>query len=127
VAARADGRGGWEIAVIRHGRLVSAGVSPPGAHPRPYADALLATAETVEHGPGPVPCATAEETEKVLSWLERPDTRVVELAGAWVCPSGGAERWRPLLDRVDVSRTAADPFADRRGLRPAAQPTRASA
>jgi DNA polymerase-3 subunit epsilon len=127
VAARADGQGGWEIAVIRHGRLVSAGVSPPGAHPRPYADALLATAETVEHGPGPIPCATAEETEKVLAWLNRPDTRVVELDGAWASPSAGAERWRSLLDRADTSRAAAEPFADRRSLRPVAQPARASA
>jgi DNA polymerase-3 subunit epsilon len=127
VAARADGRGGWEIVVVRHGRLVSAGISPPGAHPRPYADALVATAETVEHGPGPIPCATAEETEKVLSWLERPDTRIVELAGAWACSSLGAERLRGLLDRVDAGRAAADPFADRRSLRPTAQPARASA
>ncbi|MCW2611278.1 MAG: polymerase subunit epsilon [Cryptosporangiaceae bacterium] len=127
VAARADGRGGWELVVVRYGRLVSAGVSPPGAHPRPYLDALLATAETVEPGPGPVPCATAEETEKVLAWLDRPESRLVELDGAWVCPAGGAERWRSLLDRVDASRDAADPFADRRTLRPVAQPARATA
>jgi DNA polymerase-3 subunit epsilon len=127
VAARADGRGGWEIVVVRHGRLVSAGVSPPGAPPLPYVDALLATAETVEHGPGPVPCASAEETEKVLAWLDHPDSRLVRLDGAWVCPAGGAERWRALLDRVDASRDAADPFADRRSLRPVSQPARASA
>jgi DNA polymerase-3 subunit epsilon len=127
VAARPDGRAGWEIVVVRHGRLVSAGVSPPGAHPRPYADALLATAETVEHGPGPVPCATAEETEKVLSWLDRPDTRIVQLEGSWACASLGAERLRGLLDRIDAGRAAADPFSDRRSLRPTAQPARATA
>jgi DNA polymerase-3 subunit epsilon len=127
VAARPDGHGGWEIVVVRHGRLVSAGVSPRGAHPRPYVDALLATAETVEHGPGPVPCATAEETEKVLAWLDRPETRIVELAGSWACPSAGAERLRALLDHIDAGRAAAEPFADRRGLRPTAQPARVSA
>ena len=126
VAARHDGKGGWEIVVVRHGRLASAGVSPPGAPPRPYADALLATAETVQPGPGPVPCATAEETEKVLAWLDRPDTRLVQLEGAWVSPAAGAERWRSLLDRIDHGRRAAEPFADRRGLRPVSQPARAS-
>ncbi|HEY0485185.1 MAG TPA: DEDD exonuclease domain-containing protein [Mycobacteriales bacterium] len=126
-AARPDGRAGWELVVVRHGRLVSAGVSPPGAHPRPYLDALLATAESVEHGPGPVPCATAEETEKVLTWLDRPETRIVEVTGEWACPSDGAERLRALLDRIDAGRAAAEPFADRRALRPTERPARASA
>ena len=42
---------------------------------------LLATAETVRPGPGPVPGATAEETERILAWLERPETRLVETSG----------------------------------------------
>ena len=35
VAARPAAGGGWELAVVRHGRLAGAGVSPPGVHPRP--------------------------------------------------------------------------------------------
>ena len=35
-----------------------------------YVDALLATAETLVPGPGPLPAATAEEVECVLRWLE---------------------------------------------------------
>jgi DNA polymerase-3 subunit epsilon len=122
VAARPDNRGGWEISVVRHGRLVSAGVSPPGAHPRPYLDALLATAETTLPGPQPLPCATAEETEKVLSWVERPETRLVELDGVWSSPSAGARRWRTLLEQLVAARPAAEPFADRRPSRPLSRP-----
>src|SRR5439155_630291 len=70
VAARPAAKGGWELAVVRHGRLVAAGVSPPGTHPRPVIEVLLASAETVRPGPGPTPCASAEETERVLAWLE---------------------------------------------------------
>ena len=47
VAARPDGTGGWELSVVRRGRLVAAGVAPRGAAPRPYVDALVATAEAV--------------------------------------------------------------------------------
>jgi DNA polymerase-3 subunit epsilon len=97
VAARPAAAGGWELAVIRHGRLAAAGTSPPRAHPRPALDALLATAETVRPGPGPVPCASPEETERVLAWLERPETRLVEVDAGWASPVDGAGRWGELL------------------------------
>src|SRR5207253_1211283 len=69
VAARPRFDGGWDLVVVRHGRLAAAGVAPPGAAPRPYVDALLTTAETVTAGPGPRPAATAEEMDCVLRWL----------------------------------------------------------
>ena len=34
VAARRHTTGGWELAIVRHGRLAAAGVSPPRVHPR---------------------------------------------------------------------------------------------
>ncbi|MFN2624682.1 MAG: DEDD exonuclease domain-containing protein, partial [Mycobacteriales bacterium] len=90
VAGRPDGTGGWELVVVRHGRLVAAGVAPRGAAPRPYVDALRATAETVVPGPGPTPAATSEEMELILRWLETPGTRLVELDGVWCAPAHGA-------------------------------------
>src|SRR5690606_26808399 len=42
VAARPAFDGGWELAVVRYGRLAAAGTVPPNAHPRPYVDALTA-------------------------------------------------------------------------------------
>ncbi len=40
VGARPDGRGGWEVAVVRFGRLAAAGVARRGAAPMPVIDAL---------------------------------------------------------------------------------------
>ena len=108
VAARRDDRGGWEIAVVRHGRLAAAAVSPPRQHPRPTLDMARATAETVLPGPGPVPAATAEETERVLAWLARPDTRLVELSGDWALPVNGAARFSTLLRKAEAAASARD-------------------
>ncbi|GAA0567601.1 DEDD exonuclease domain-containing protein [Paractinoplanes ferrugineus] len=108
VAARRDGVGGWEIVVVRHGRLAAAATSPPREHPRPTLDAARLTAETVLPGPGPVPAATAEETERILAWLERPDTRLVETSGDWVSPVRGAARFSTLLNRAEAAASGKD-------------------
>ena len=108
VAARRDGIGGWEIIVVRHGRLAAAATSPPREHPRPTLDAVRLTAETVQPGPGPIPAASAEETERILAWLERPDTRLVETSGDWVSPVRGAARFTALLSRAEAAASARD-------------------
>jgi DNA polymerase-3 subunit epsilon len=100
VAARPSAAQGWEIAVIRYGRLVAAGTSVPPTHPRTTLEVLLATAETVRPGPGPTPCATAEETERLLAWLERPEVRLVECPG-WASPARGAARFSGLLEQAE--------------------------
>jgi DNA polymerase III subunit epsilon len=106
VAARRDTVGGWEIIVVRHGRLAAAATSPPRLRPRPTLDMARATAETVLPGPGPVPAASAEETERILAWLERPDTRLVETSGDWVSPVRGAARFTTLLTRAEAAAAA---------------------
>ncbi|WP_433209061.1 DEDD exonuclease domain-containing protein [Dactylosporangium sp. CS-047395] len=103
VAARPGASGGWEIAVVRHGRLAAAGVSPPRVHPQPTLDVVLATAETVLPGPGPTPRATPEETERILAWLERPETRLVKTDIGWSSPVNGAARWRAFLARAEAA------------------------
>ena len=65
VAAAPDGAGGWELAVLRHGRLVAAGHARRGVDPMPVVDLLVASAETVQPGAGPLPGASAEETGTV--------------------------------------------------------------
>jgi DNA polymerase-3 subunit epsilon len=83
--------------------------------------ALVATAESVLPGVGPLPCATAEETERILSWLEEPGTRLVELTGTWSCPSRGAGGLGVLLAyHADPT----DPTGDRRRIRPIPRPAR---
>jgi DNA polymerase-3 subunit epsilon len=118
VGARQEPRGGWEIALIRHGRLVAAGTSAPTTPPRTTLAMLLATAETVRPGPGPTPCATAEETERVLAWLERPDVRLVECAEGWAYPRASAARFGDLLAQIEAAPRAADPLSDREDRRP---------
>jgi DNA polymerase-3 subunit epsilon len=124
VAAAPDGSGGWELSVVRHGRLVAAGVAPRGAAVRPFLAALVATAETVERGPGPLPCTTAEETECILRWLSRPGVRLVELDGSWSSPALGAGRFRRLLEGPADGRQRLTSMEDRRGLRPQSRPAR---
>ena len=73
VAARPDGRGGWELSVIRSGRLAAAGVARAVTQPDPVVDALVATADVVDAAQP----ALVEESECILRWLEEPGTRLV--------------------------------------------------
>src|SRR5262249_37386188 len=117
-----DGR--WAVHVVRHGRLAAAGVIPPGADAHQYVAELRLSAETVGTAPGPVPAATAEESEKVLRWLESEGVRLVDVEGEWACPVAGAGRHRAGQGAVAGSRRSLVPFADRRDLATVHQPTR---
>ena len=75
-------------------------------------------------GPGPTPAATAEETEKVLRWLESPGIRLVHLDGEWACPIRGAARHASVHDAVHASRQTLVPFDERRNLPLLHQPAR---
>ena len=109
---------GWDLAVVRHGRLASAATVARGVDPRPWVDAVVATAETVRPGVGPTPAATAEEMERIERWLGTPGARLVQLHGTWAWPAAGAARTAAALpqppppDRRDASqRTAHRPVA----------------
>jgi DNA polymerase-3 subunit epsilon len=71
-----------------------------------------------------VPAATAEETERILRWLEAPGLRLVDVDGEWTCPVGGATRHLALHDAVHQSRLDLVPFDERRDLPVAARPAR---
>ncbi len=92
VATRREDDGRWAVHVVRHGRLAAAGVIPAGADAVAYVDGLRATAETVLPAIGPTPAATAEESERILRWLESPGVRLVDVVGEWACPVRGAGR-----------------------------------
>ena len=121
-ARREDGR--WVVHVIRHGRLAAAGVIPAGAHAGEWVRQLQASAETVVAGPGPTPSTTAEETEKILRWLESDGVRLVHVEGEWTCPVGGATKHLRVHDAVEESRASLVPFDDRRSIRTEHQPVR---
>lgn len=81
---------GWEVHVLRHGRLAAAGILTRGTALQAWVDTLVATAETVPGGFGPVPSALTEESELILRWLEGPGVRIVR--GSWQAPLAGAAR-----------------------------------
>ena len=122
VAARPDGNGGWELSVVRRGRLAAAGVAERGVPPYRVIEALLATADVVD-AEQPV---LAEETECVLRWLEADGTRLVHASQPWALPARGAGGMVSWL-AADAARRAAAPFADRRVLPVLSRPARASA
>lgn len=94
VAARRAEGGGWELVLVRHGRLAGTTIVPPGADPRPAVGALEETGEAVAEPTVRWGAATAEESELVAAWLEQPGVRLVELDSPtpWAWPVDGAAR-----------------------------------
>ncbi|MCW2781566.1 MAG: exonuclease protein [Marmoricola sp.] len=124
VAARREDDQRWAVHVIRNGRLAAAGVIPADAHAGDYVETLRASAETVLPGLGPTPAATAEESEKILRWLESPGVRLVHVEGEWACPVRGATRHLAVHDAVQQSRLSLVPFDERRSMATVHQPAR---
>jgi DNA polymerase-3 subunit epsilon len=118
VAARREQDGRWAVHVVRHGRLASAGVIPPGSDARVFVEQLRRDAETVRPSSGPIPAATAEESERIMRWLESDGVRLVSVEGEWSCPVSGSTRHLAVYDSASESRAALVPFDDRRPMSP---------
>jgi DNA polymerase-3 subunit epsilon len=76
--------GGWEIHVIRHGRLAAAAFCPVGADAHRVVETAVLAAEDV---PCPAPPATAAlvaESRLLLQWLE--EARLIGVTGCWSQP-----------------------------------------
>ena len=114
VAAQLNARGtGWDLAVIRYGRLASAGVVGRGRPAQPVVDALLATAETVLPGDGPLFGAAPEETALLSRWLTAPNTRLGRIAHPWVEPAGSAAVLHDWAEQAAAAQTAHVPPDER--------------
>ena len=92
VVARPHECGGWELSVIRHGRLAGAGVARRGVPPMPVVQALVAAAETVAPDPGPLCGAPPEEAGLIYRWITDPGARIVSATDAIALPAFGAAR-----------------------------------
>jgi DNA polymerase-3 subunit epsilon len=126
VLARPDGGGGWQLSVVRRGRLVAAGVAVRGRSVRGLLADLRATAETPT-GPDGELAASVDETELVLRWMEKPGTRLVDLTGTLASRTPGTGDYSEFLARVEAGRANRDPFADTRSLGTHSRPDRVSA
>lgn len=89
VAASPDDRG-WEIHVVRHGRLAASARAGAGEVPQAVARAAIAAAEIVPKPAVTVPAATIEETERIAAWLEGPGVRIIDIEGDWAWSLFGA-------------------------------------
>ena len=81
IVAAAREKNTWEIAVVRYGRL--AGTARVGAEQDPptVAEELRATSESVEEPTIAGEAASIEETEILLNWLWRENTRLLRFDG----------------------------------------------
>ncbi|MFT3877244.1 MAG: DEDD exonuclease domain-containing protein [Propioniciclava sp.] len=87
-ACRADR--GWEVHVVRYGRLAAAAFARPGEWvPGIAADAAAAADRVAPPLPGQ-PAASVEEVERVAAWLERPGVRIIDIEGEWAWPLHGS-------------------------------------
>ncbi|SIS20803.1 DEDD exonuclease domain-containing protein [Williamsia sterculiae] len=104
VIARPDGERGWEIAIVRHGRLAAAGVAHRGVAPMPVITALTATAETVVVADGPLRGAPPEEAGLIYRWMTEPGCRIVRTTSGLGLPAHSACRWTAWSRRVHDAR-----------------------
>jgi DNA polymerase-3 subunit epsilon len=104
VAARPRAQGGWDFAIIRHGRLANAGISRAGVRPMPIVHALVASAETVLPGTGPLRGAPPEETALLARWLDQDGTRIVLATTPWAERIGSTGRWREWARQAAAAR-----------------------
>jgi DNA polymerase-3 subunit epsilon len=116
VAARRTPAGGWEVVVVRHGRLSATSTVPAGDDPWPTVDGLVAASGGAPEAavdwsatPGPTPAATAQESECLLRWLSCDGARLVVLDGVWSSPVTSAEGALHRLASDAVAREVALP------------------
>lgn len=98
IAAKPDGSDGYQLAVIRHGRLAAAGTARRGVPPMPVVEAIVAGAQSILPSPAPLGGTLVEETALIVRWLATPGVRIVRVAGdadtpGWATPLRSAGAW----------------------------------
>lgn len=89
---------GWDIQVVRYGRLAGAHRLNPNSAATDQIEAAIACAEYVAPASPTKPAALAEETDVILRALRQPGVRLVDLTDGhtWNSPlaSASADLWR---------------------------------
>jgi DNA polymerase-3 subunit epsilon len=121
VAARPSADHGWDIHLMRFGRLAGAAHAAPGLDPRPVVEALIASGEHVGRAIAPAPAGLTEEAMELLAWLDTDGVRLVRSSGGLALPRccggdlvvrlGEVRRsthvaWHDTHDRQAVARTS---------------------
>lgn len=98
VAAQANSSDGWEIHIIRNGRLAGAAIAERGIDPLPIIEALIATADDSADD------VLAEEAVAIADWLDQPGVRLVRSSAPLFMPvhCGGH-----LIDQLTTARKVA--------------------
>jgi DNA polymerase-3 subunit epsilon len=105
VAARRREEGGYDLHVIRYGRLAAAGFAAPGTDPMPVVASLLTTAETVPAPTTPpLPAGAIEEAEILTRWLDTVGVRLISVEGELACPVAGAGSLKGALRQAYAGR-----------------------
>lgn len=112
VAAAPDGRGGWHLAVVRHGQLAAAGTARRGVPPMPVVDALCAAGQRVLPADAPMGGALVEETALIARWLAQPGVRIVRSEPGYATPLAAAGRWTAWAAAARSARLAAAQLDD---------------
>lgn len=108
-AARPDGNGGWDFAVVRFGQLASAATARRGVAPMVAAEQAIVSAQTVIPDTGhPLHGAPAEETALILNWLALPGTRIVRCDAGYAEPAGGVGPLESWLEKARAAAQCAD-------------------
>jgi DNA polymerase-3 subunit epsilon len=122
IAAAPDGRGGWQLAVVRHGQLAAAGVAARRVPPMPVIEALQACAQTILPRPAPLGGALVEETSLIARWLNEPGVRIVSATTGLASPLHSAGAWSQWAATARSARLAAEQLSSE--LRSEPHPTR---
>jgi DNA polymerase-3 subunit epsilon len=107
LAARRTTEGGWELVLVRYGRLAATTTVGRGADPMPAVAALKAVGESVAAPGARCGAASAQESDLIATWLQEPGVRLVEHsdeAPPWAWPVSGAARFLAEVPRVTTSR-----------------------
>ncbi|MDJ0393051.1 DEDD exonuclease domain-containing protein [Rhodococcus sp. G-MC3] len=94
VVARRTTEGGWELIVVRYGRLAAAATTARHVHPMPIVEAIVAGAETVIADDTPLRGAPPEEAGLITRWLDSDGVRIVRTSHGYAQPIHGAGAWK---------------------------------
>ena len=86
IVAAAPRAGGWDIHVVKYGRLAGAIHCPAHGDPKAASAAAVAAAEYVAEPESPFTAALAEETDLITSWLAHNSARLVHVDHVWALP-----------------------------------------